>query len=234
MQDHFMNDSKYRIKRQTITSALVDELRNRILTGDIEEGEQLRQDTLAAEHGVSRIPVREALVQLEGEGFVELSHHKGATVTKLSLDEIREIFDLRVLIEVDLLRRAIPKRTDEDVESALRLAEQFSIALDHQSEEMMMEWSKLNWQFHAALYAPAGRARSMAFAKTLHDNDARYMRMQLIFTSGGNKRARLEHKQLTGFFKNQKVKEATALLRSHLLTTRNDLINFLSKHRTGS
>jgi DNA-binding GntR family transcriptional regulator len=224
-----MNESKYLIKRQTVTDALVEGLRKRILTGDIKEGEQLRQDVLAAEHGVSRIPVREALVQLEGEGFVEISHHKGATVTALSLEDIGEIFDLRALIEGDLLRRAIPKRTDKDVELATRILHRFDAALDNESEELT--WSEFNWRFHAVLYAPAARARSMAVAKMLHDNAARYVRMQLIFAPGSNQRARLEHRKLAALFTNKKTKEATALLRSHLIETRNDLVRFLSKHR---
>ena len=97
------------IQRQTIASMTVEALRERILRGDYPEGEPLRQDALADDLGVSRIPVREALRQLEAEGLVTFSPHRGAVVSTLSLDEIDELFELRAEIECDLLCRAIPK-----------------------------------------------------------------------------------------------------------------------------
>ncbi|MDZ7748877.1 MAG: GntR family transcriptional regulator [Halofilum sp. (in: g-proteobacteria)] len=106
------------VSRQTMASMLVEALRERIVSFKIPEGTQLRQDSLAAEFGVSRIPVREALLQLEGEGLVAQVAHRSYTVTSLSLEEIREVFDLRAVIEVDLLHRAMPAMTAEDIEAA--------------------------------------------------------------------------------------------------------------------
>src|SRR3982751_2703327 len=106
------------IQRQTTASMAVEALRERILRGDYPEGEPLRQDALAEELGVSRIPVREALRQLEAEGLVTFSPHRGAVVSSLSLDEIDELFELRAAIESDLLRRAIPKMTKEQLDRA--------------------------------------------------------------------------------------------------------------------
>src|SRR4051812_530007 len=96
------------IQRQTVAGMTVEALRERILRGDYPEGEPLRQDALADELGVSRIPVREALRQLEAEGLVTFNPHRGAVVSSLSLEEIDELFELRAKIESDLLRRAVP------------------------------------------------------------------------------------------------------------------------------
>src|SRR5438132_13826238 len=93
------------IQRQTVAGMTVEALRERILRGDYPEGEPLRQDALADELGVSRIPVREALRQLEAEGLVTFSPHRGAVVSSLSLEEIDELFELRAQIECDMLRR---------------------------------------------------------------------------------------------------------------------------------
>src|SRR5512138_1964205 len=101
------------IQRQTVASMTVAALRERILRGDYPEGDPLRQDALADELGVSRIPVREALRQLEAEGLVTFSPHRGAVVSTLSLEEIQELFELRADIESDLLGRAIPRMTTE-------------------------------------------------------------------------------------------------------------------------
>src|ERR1043166_1378508 len=95
------------LQRQTVAGMTVEALRERILRGDYPEGEPLRQDALADELGVSRIPVREALRQLEAEGLVTFSPHRGAVVSVLSLEEIAELFELRAEIECDLVRRAI-------------------------------------------------------------------------------------------------------------------------------
>src|SRR5215217_1329322 len=92
------------IQRQTIASMTVEALRERILRGDYPDGEPLRQDALAEELGVSRIPVREALRQLEAEGLVTFNPHRGAVVSSLSLEEIAELFELRAEIECDLVR----------------------------------------------------------------------------------------------------------------------------------
>src|SRR5678810_63542 len=94
------------IKRQTLTGMTADAIRERILRGRYPEGSPLRQDAIGAELGVSRIPVREALRQLEAEGLVTFNPHRGAIVSSLSLEEIGELFELRAEIECDLLRRA--------------------------------------------------------------------------------------------------------------------------------
>ncbi len=110
--------SPLRIERKTVAMLALERLRERILHGDYPEGAPLRQDALAAELGVSRIPVREALRQLEAEGLVTFSPHVGAVVSSLSLAEIKELFDLRALLESELLRRAIPHMHEDDLARA--------------------------------------------------------------------------------------------------------------------
>jgi len=95
------------IPRQTIASMTVAALRERILRGDYPEGEPLRQDALAEELGVSRIPVREALRQLEAEGLVTFSPHRGAVVSTLSLDDVLEMLERTVLRSPRLQRFVI-------------------------------------------------------------------------------------------------------------------------------
>ena len=87
------------LQHRTISSAVAEELRRRIVDGEFQSGFQLRQDALAAEFGVSRIPVREALMQLEAEGLVKIHPHRGAIVSELSTEEIEELFELRALLE---------------------------------------------------------------------------------------------------------------------------------------
>ena len=98
----------------TVAEQAADALRRKIMSGELPEGFSLRQDALATEFGISRIPVREALVQLEGEGLVTIVPHKGAVVSGLSIDEISELFMLRSLLEPLLLKKSAPRLTAED------------------------------------------------------------------------------------------------------------------------
>ena len=91
------------LKRQATASQVADELRRRILSGEIPAGTQLPQEQLAADFGVSKVPVREALFQLEAEGFVTQQFHRTAIVSGLEPDEITQIFELRCQIESWLL-----------------------------------------------------------------------------------------------------------------------------------
>lgn len=218
-----------RIRRRTMAAELLDELRQRILSQDLEEGAQLRQDSLATEFGVSRIPVREALLQLEGEGLVTLTAHRGYTVTRLSLEEIRELFDLRALIEVDLLRRAIPKMTAADISAAREVLATFADVLERRTHER--EWGSLNWKLHSTLYAAAKRERSLQIAQNLNRNGSRYVRLELKLTKTTNERARQEHARLVDLCEQRDTAEATRLLNEHILAARDDLIEFLACKR---
>src|SRR6185295_18351808 len=101
--------------RRTIADQVAELIRQRILTGQLKGGQPIRQEHLAAELGVSRIPLREALKQLAAEGFVALTSHKGAVVAELSIQEIEELFEIRLKLETWLLQLAIPAMTDRDL-----------------------------------------------------------------------------------------------------------------------
>ena len=109
------------IVRKTTASIVAEELRKRILTGRLREGAQIRQEAIANELGVSRIPVREALRQLEAEGMITLVSHKGAEVTRLEPSEIEELFEVRTMLETWLIENAIGPMTSEDISEAERL-----------------------------------------------------------------------------------------------------------------
>lgn len=110
---------------KTRTQLVEEAIRTQILKGELKTGQPLRQDALAKEFNVSRIPVREALVQLEAQGLVSFEPHKGATVTELSPDKIDELFELRAVVECHILERAIQNMTDEDLERAREVRERF-------------------------------------------------------------------------------------------------------------
>src|ERR1700746_266334 len=106
--------SESAIPRQSLTSAVADKLRDQIIRGEIPEGAQLRQDAIATQYGVSRIPVREALRQLDAEGLIAIVPNRGAIVPALSPDDIGELFSIRALLEPEVLKLSIPHLTEDD------------------------------------------------------------------------------------------------------------------------
>ncbi|HEY4304337.1 MAG TPA: GntR family transcriptional regulator [Gemmatimonadaceae bacterium] len=202
-------------------------LRERILRGDYPEGEPLRQDALAEELGVSRIPVREALRQLEAEGLVTFSPHRGAVVSSLSLDEIEELFQLRADIESDVLARSVPLMTTEQIDRAVDVLDEFEIAL---GTGEVTQWGPLNWQFHAALYAPANRNFTMGVLQKLHQHSDRYFRMEVLLAQGGG-RANDEHRAIAAAVRDKNIPLATELMRAHILGAGRSLIELLQEQR---
>jgi DNA-binding GntR family transcriptional regulator len=215
------------LRRQTLTGMTADAIRERILRGRYPEGEPLRQDAIGIELGVSRIPVREALRQLEAEGLVTFSPHRGAVVTTLSLKEIRELFELRAYIEGDLIRRAVPRMVREDHVRAAEILDAYELAL--RSAEVIA-WGALNWQFHSTLYAPADRGLTMSIVNKLHQHSDRYLRMQLSLTHGET-RARQEHRAIAAAARRGDATKASRLLRDHILGAGRSLVMFLEDER---
>ena len=118
------------IPRQSLSAAVLERLREKILTGELREGEQLRQEAIAAEFEISRIPVREALSHLAAEGLVTIIANRGAVVTSLSPEEIVETFETRAVLECHMLRKAMPNFQEKDFRRAEEILVQFEQALE--------------------------------------------------------------------------------------------------------
>jgi DNA-binding GntR family transcriptional regulator len=213
------------IRRQTLTSMTADAIRERILRGRYPEGEPLRQDAIGVELGVSRIPVREALRQLEAEGLVTFNPHRGAVVSTLSLKQIGELFELRAEVEGDLIRRAVPHMKPEDHARAAEILDAYEAAL---RAGQVAVWGALNWQFHSTLYAPADRVLTMSIVSKLHHHSDRYLRMQLALTHGET-RARHEHRAIAAAARKRDAAKAGRLMREHILGAGRALVAFLER-----
>lgn len=201
----------------------LDAIRDGILHGNYAAGEPLRQDALADELGVSRIPIREALRQLEAEGLVRFSPHRGAIVSSLSLAEIDEVFEIRAKLEPDLLRRALPRLTTYQLDQTDDILDRYADAL-HSGD--VSQWGELNWQFHSTLYSPAERPITLSILHRLHQQSDRYLRMQLALTHGET-RANEEHRAIAAAAREGDVKRACALMRQHITDAGRSLLAFL-------
>lgn len=204
--------------------AVTQRLRQAILDGSLSGGQVLRQETLAQQLGVSRLPIREAIRQLHSEGLVQMSVHRGAVVTALSSDDIREIYDIRVGLETTALRLALPHLSP----AILKRASEFM----HQTETISKadDWGEANWQFHLTLYAPAQRPRLIELIRTMHDNVGRYLRVYpaLIQQQSFSQQ---EHQQLLAACQAQDEALALQLLRHHLEGAGERLASYIAQQR---
>lgn len=209
---------------QTRTQYVADVLRERILKGQIAGGEALTQQSIAEEFSVSRIPVREALLMLQSEGLVELLPHKGAYVVELSVSKITELFELRSLLEVSLLKAAIPNMTTADFDKAEQVLSTFNHALNN--GESVERWSEYNQQFHDILYAPSGKVETLSLVDILNVRCARYIRMQLLYTQKIHK-AQEEHQAILALCQTRQTDKACELLHNHIIESCESIIEVL-------
>lgn len=214
---------------KTRTQLVVETLREKILNGEIKAGQPLRQAALAEELNVSRIPVREALLQLEAEGLVSFEPHKGATATELNADQVDELFELRAMLEADLLAASIPNLTDEALEQATQLLNKLNKALG--KENAANTWSELNSDYHNCLYSGANRPQTQEIVNTLNKNADRYIRMHLLW-AGGISKAESEHNELLALCKARDVDKAVAVMKQHILGSRAEIKDFLHQRES--
>jgi len=163
-----VNERRHVRRYSTTPDLIAASLRDDILRGVIPPGQALRQEELASRFGVSRLPVRDALLRLEGEGLVEVFPNRGAYVTTLSADEVREIYHLRELLEGDAIEHAVPRMTPAD----WRRIDAAHAAATRSADGP--EWAAGDREFHLALYAPANRPRQLALIASLRGTVDRY------------------------------------------------------------
>ena len=149
----------------TAQEAVLAEIRREILSGQWAPGTPIRQDAVASALGVSRVPVREALKILEGEGQVTYVPHKGYVVRELDADELVELYRLRELLEAEAIRSAVPKLTEEDL-AAMKDAMVRMEGLDHSDLAALADHNR---EFHGVLLNAAGMPRLQHFLRLLRD-----------------------------------------------------------------
>jgi len=197
--------------KQPTSAFLSDQIRAAIITGDYAQGMQLKQDDIASQFGVSKIPIREALVQLESQGFVDNFPGRGTFVSKLSLDDATELYLLRLACEPVLLEHSI-KKADPMI---FAQAEGFLNALSVDNLETV-QWHGFDREFHTMLYSGADLPRMKQMIISTHDNLARYFG---VFEKLGNDfhtTSDKEHRDLLKFSRSGDVEAAKSTLVHHL------------------
>lgn len=205
----------------TAQEAVLGELRRNILTGAWAPGTPIRQDTVAAELGVSRVPVREALKILEGEGQVTYVPHKGYIVREFNEVELAEVYRLREILEAEAVEQAIPKLTDADL-ARMHAA---MVELEGLEPGDIAQISDANRRFHLALIEAAQMPRLQHFVRLLRDWADAY-RAMLFLDADSLAQTCAEHRAIYQACIDRDAERVVALMAQH----RGHTIEMLEKH----
>ncbi|RIX72092.1 GntR family transcriptional regulator [Acidovorax cavernicola] len=198
-------------------------LRNEILSGKLQAGHQLRQDALATRFSASRIPVREALRQLESEGLVVHHLNRGAVVAGMNAQQICELLDIRVALECHAARLAVPNMVERDFEAMDRILAAYAVS------DVVSDWAEYNRQFHLALSAPANNARLRQLIEEYCLNTDRYTHVAMSEATGREKPME-DHYALLAACRERDVQKVVMLLEAHIDHTRKELMATARAH----
>jgi DNA-binding GntR family transcriptional regulator len=155
-------------RSRTTPDAVASTLREAIVRGVLRAAQPLKADDIAAQLGVSHIPVREALRQLEAEGLVTIYPNRGAIVASLSEADILEIYDIRKTLETAALQHSFSHISPAALRRASNILDEYELETDTR------RWGDLDLEFHATLYALDSRPRLLGIINTLRNQVDRY------------------------------------------------------------
>ena len=206
-----------------MTGQITSRLRANIPAGAYAPGAQLLKDAIAAEFGVSKISVREALVQLKSDGLVDISAHRRFQVRPLSATEVQEVFNLRLAIEPAAVAKGAKLASAPDRECAMTALSALKASL---AARDLRHSGDLNSASHLALVVPYRQSVTAGVLYRLHTIAQRYVRIHLE-PKGRTKRATQEHSQLLNAWLAGKAGEARDCAQSHVEETRDELMYWL-------
>ncbi|MDV9030584.1 GntR family transcriptional regulator [Pseudomonas sp. RAC1] len=202
-------------------SVIEERLRSAILDGRLPPGTALRQEELAGLFGVSRMPVREALRQLEAQSLLKVVMHKGAVVAPLIGEDAVDTYNLRVLLETEALRQSIPNLDAADI----ALARSYIAQLEEETRHA--EIGRLNRLFHMTLYSKASNQKLLRLIEIELNEEERFLRFHLS-AMGLGKLTQDDHIALVDAANDKLVEQAVEVLEKHLNTAAQTIRRYLS------
>lgn len=203
---------------RNLSEQLVDLVRDRILAGQVDVDRAIRQDALAAELGVSKIPLREALTRLEQEGLVRSRANRGYFVRELTIAEAEEVYALRLKLEPEVAAEASARATDQERNAAKQTLAQLDEATNAHGDGV----GAFNRAFHLALLRPSQQPITTTMLERLHVLGERYVRKHLE-PLGRDQRANDEHAELLDSWLARDVEAVRARMFAHIEQTVLDL-----------
>ena len=209
---------------RTMQDLVAEAIRRQILAGELAPGAQLNQEKVARSLGVSRQPVREALRQLEVEGYVVIEPHRRVTVKELSREDVEELFVLRSAIEAFAAEIAVKRLTPAAVER-MRMALQRMEELERvgaPGDAFLIP----DAEFHHALYEATNRQGLLERIISLEENSHRYIRAYIDLT-GSRTRAIATHRPILHAAEARDPRAIREAVTAHLQSTVSEVLTEL-------
>jgi DNA-binding GntR family transcriptional regulator len=215
-----------RASTESASTRVAGSLRERVSSGQLGPGTALSQAGVAQEYGVSRIPVRDALQQLAGEGLVEL-RGSTAVVTRLSIEDLQELYEMREAVEPVATRLAVSRVGRAGIARMTRL-------LGVMDDPVLAPgtWVETNAAFHAEVYTLAGRPRMIALVEQLRRLTDRYIYFHLDVV-GRAGHLQEEHRQILDAVRAQDAAAAAELTHAHLASSHAVVLDYLLAQEQG-
>lgn len=190
--------------------AIYDAVKEKILSGELAGGAEVKIQALAADMGVSIVPVREAIRMLASDGFIDIRPRRSPVVSSIELADVLEINQIRQALEPLALEAAVPNHTLETLDACRAIVAEDEIAQDL--------WHKveLNRRFHLALLGPAGQPRILRLIEDQYDGISRFAQFLVVGSGVFEGAPHREHQRLLEAVERRDTAEAMDLMRDHL------------------
>jgi DNA-binding GntR family transcriptional regulator len=199
-----------------LSERIASDLRSAVLSGEMRPGTRIRQELLAAQFGASRIPVRDALKQLENEGLIVLAPNRGAWIADVNSEESVEIYKIREAVEPLAIFESVPNLTDSDIDSL------DATVRDLERVTTIEEYIQLDRVFHLRTYARARMPQLLAMIERYWNSTQHFRRsfVREAFARDGLPFSDPQHLLLMDAIRVRDAEAAHALIRLHIRRTR--------------
>jgi DNA-binding GntR family transcriptional regulator len=214
------------VEEKGLSNWVMTSLRDAILNGHFEPGEKLDQDQIAASLNVSRTPIREALKVLESEGFVEIQPYRGAFIPKIAKRDIQDVFEVRWVIEPEIVRQAVPLLPPEVLSHFRKILKESNFSIHPGGEQRFYQ---IDQEFHNTLATYCQNRLFKEILDKMNNRIVRVRRFALRQPGTHLDNSQEEHVQIYEAICRQDLEEATARMKQHLMNSANRIMHYLDE-----
>ncbi len=204
---------------RSASAAATELIREAIVVGRLQPGERLKEEELAQEFGVSRTPIREALLILQAEGLIEALPQRGVAVRSYDLDHLEDLYRLRALLEGHAARRAAANISRDELADLQESSDRFEALEDADVEEFVQE----NLHFHNVILDACGSPRLAAFVRKVTELPLVY-KSYTWYTPEQRRLSAHYHRQIVRALQARDGERAERLLKEHIFEARDVLV----------
>lgn len=208
-----------------LSASAYQDLRAQILSGKYGHGEHLAEEEIAESLGISRTPVREALRRLAAEGLVEVQPNRGASVAQWTSEELREIFNLRAMLESYAVERACERATEADLDDMAEVCDSMeSLVMKAKGAKSFSAIADANRAFHDRISQVAGSPRLEGFIESLTIVPV-VLQTFRKYSPEALQRSVRHHREILDAMRARDAAWAGSVMRAHILAARDEILS---------